>query len=211
MTVRLALAAAALPSRGPAGSHCPCARGSPCPPLQGFLSPWSECWHDVTFLFPHPWSLLPVLTVSCAKSRPCVPCRGCSGFGLPGGGGRDGRALFYGTGQLYIIKVMVFPVVMYRCESWIIKYWCFRTVLLEKTVESPLDCKEIKPVHPKGNQPRIFIGRTCCWSWSSNTLATWCKEPTHRKRPWCWERLRAGGEGGDRGWDSWMASVTQWT
>ena len=122
MTVRLALAAAALPSRGPAGSHCPCARGSPCPPLQGFLSPWSECWHDVTFLFPHPWSLLPVLTVSCAKSRPCVPCRGCSGFGLPGGEGRDGRALFYGTGQLYIIKVMVFPVVMYRCESWIIKY-----------------------------------------------------------------------------------------
>ena len=44
-----------------------------------------------------------------------------------------------------------------------------------------------------------------CWSWSSNTLATWCKEQTHRKRPWCWERLRAGWEGDDRGWDGWMA------
>ena len=50
-----------------------------------------------------------------------------------------------------------------------------------------------------------------CWSWSSNTLATWCKEPTHWKKPWCWERLRAGGEGDDRGWDGWMASLTQWT
>ena len=50
-----------------------------------------------------------------------------------------------------------------------------------------------------------------CWSWNSNTLATWCKELTHWKRPWCWERLRAGGEGGDREWDGWMASPTQWT
>ena len=50
-----------------------------------------------------------------------------------------------------------------------------------------------------------------CWSWNSNTLATWCEELTHLKRPWCWERLRAGGEGDDRGWDSWMASPIQWT
>ena len=50
-----------------------------------------------------------------------------------------------------------------------------------------------------------------CWSWSSNTLATWCKELTHWKRPWCWERLKAGGEGDNRGWDGWMASPTQWT
>ena len=50
-----------------------------------------------------------------------------------------------------------------------------------------------------------------CWSWNSNTLATWRKELTHLKRPWCWERFRAGGEGDDRGWDSWMASLTQWT
>ena len=48
------------------------------------------------------------------------------------------------------------------------------------------------------------------WRWSSNTVATWWEEPTHWKRPWCWERLRAGGEGGNRGWDGWMASLTQW-
>ena len=48
-------------------------------------------------------------------------------------------------------------------------------------------------------------------SWNSNTLATWCEEPTLWKRPWCWERLKAGGEGNDRGWDGWMASPTQWT
>ena len=49
------------------------------------------------------------------------------------------------------------------------------------------------------------------WSWSSKSLITWCKELTHWKRPWCWERLKAGGEGGNRGWDGWMASPTQWT
>jgi len=50
-----------------------------------------------------------------------------------------------------------------------------------------------------------------CWSWNSSTLATWCKELTHLKRPWSWERLKAGGEGDDRGWDGWMASPTHWT
>ena len=50
-----------------------------------------------------------------------------------------------------------------------------------------------------------------CWNWNSSTLATWCKELTHWKRPWWWERLKAGGEGDDRGQDSWMASLTQWT
>ena len=50
-----------------------------------------------------------------------------------------------------------------------------------------------------------------CWSWNSNTLATWWGELTHWKRPQCWERLKAGGEGDDRGWDGWMASLTQWT
>ena len=49
------------------------------------------------------------------------------------------------------------------------------------------------------------------WSWNSNTLATWCEELTHLKRPWCWEKLKVGGEGDDRGWDGWMASPTQWT
>ena len=50
-----------------------------------------------------------------------------------------------------------------------------------------------------------------CWSWNSNILATWCEELTHWKRPWCWERLRAGGEGDNRGWYGWMASLTWWT
>ena len=50
-----------------------------------------------------------------------------------------------------------------------------------------------------------------CWSWNSNTLATWWEEPSHWKGPWCWERLKAGGEGDDRGWDGWMASLTRWT
>ena len=50
-----------------------------------------------------------------------------------------------------------------------------------------------------------------CWSWSSSTLATWCKELTQLKIPWCWEWLKVGGEGDDREWDSWMVSLTQWT
>ena len=49
------------------------------------------------------------------------------------------------------------------------------------------------------------------WSWNSSILATWCKEPSHWERPWCWERLKAGGEGDNRGWDVWMASPTRWT
>ena len=85
------------------------------------------------------------------------------------------------------------------------------TVVLEKTLESPLDCKEIQPVHPKGNQSWIFVGRTDARSWNSNTLACWCEKLTHLNRPWCWERLRAGGEGDDREWDGWVASLTRCT
>ena len=95
-------------------------------------------------------------------------------------------------------------------ESWALKNWCFWTVVLEKVLESPLNCKEIKPLNPKGNQSWIFIGRTDAESWNSNTLATWCKEPTHWKRPWCWERVKEGREGDDREWDNWMVSLTQW-
>ena len=82
--------------------------------------------------------------------------------------------------KVRLVKAMVFPVVTYGCESWTIKkaehwrinafeLWCW------KSLESPLDCKEIQPVHPKGNQPWIFIAR--------NNLATWCKGLTHWKRP----------------------------
>ena len=92
-------------------------------------------------------------------------------------------------------------------EEWVPKNWCFWTVVLEKTLESPLDCKEVKPVNPEGNQSWIFIGRTeAPILWSPNA-----KRWLIRIRPWCWERLKAGGEEDDRGLDGWMASLTQWT
>ena len=70
----------------------------------------------------------------------------------------------------------------------------------------------LMPPRKNRHYTEILIGRTdWCWSWSSNTLFTWCKELTHWKRPWCWEGLGAGGEGDDRGWGSWMASPIQWT
>ena len=95
-------------------------------------------------------------------------------------------------------------------EMWALKNWCFWTVVLEETLESPLDCKEIHPVHPKGNQSWIFIGRTDV---ETETPILWPPdaELTHLKRPWFWERLKAGGERDYRGWDGWMASPTQWT
>ena len=94
-------------------------------------------------------------------------------------------------------------------ESWVLKHRCFWTVVLEKTLGRLLDCKEIQPVHPKGNQSWVFIGRTDAET--PNTFGTWCEELTHLKRLGRWERLNAGGERDDRGWDGWMASLTQWT
>ena len=78
-------------------------------------------------------------------------------------------------------------------------------------LESPLDCKEIQAVYPKGDQSWVFIGRTDGWSWNSNTLATSWEKLTHWRIPWCWEGLGEGGEGDNRGWDGWMASPTRWT
>ena len=110
---------------------------------------------------------------------------------------------------------MAFPVVVYSCESWaecwVLKNWCLRIVDLEKTLESPLDSKEIKPVNPKGNQYWIFMGRTDAEAEAPILWPPDAKSQLIRKRPWCWERLKAGGEGDDRGWDGWMASPTQWT
>ena len=71
-------------------------------------------------------------------------------------------------------------------ESWAPKNWCFWTVVLEKTLESPLDCKEIQPVHPKGDQPWVFFGRNDA---KAETLATSWEELTHWKRLWCWKGL----------------------
>ena len=100
--------------------------------------------------------------------------------------------------KVHLVKAMVFPVV--RAP----KNRCFWTVVLEKTVVSPLDCKEFKPVLNTN-------WKDWCWTWSSNILATWFEKLTHWKRPWCCKILKAEGEGGDRGWDGWMASPTQWT
>ena len=118
--------------------------------------------------------------------------------------------------KVRIVKAMVFPVVIYGCESWTIKkvehwridgfeLWCWRRLLrvpwtVRRSNQSIL--KDISlSIHWKD----------WCWSWNSNTLATWCEELTHLKRPWCWEWLRAGGEWNDRGWDGWRASPTQRT
>ena len=93
-------------------------------------------------------------------------------------------------------------------ESWAPKNWCFWTVVLEKTLESPLDCirfnqsilKEISPGHSlEGLMLKLKLQYFC----------PWCEDLTHLKRPRCNQKLRAEGEG--RGWDGWMASLTQWT
>ena len=95
-------------------------------------------------------------------------------------------------------------------ESWAPKNWCFWTVVLEKTLESHLDCKEIQPVYPKGDQSWVFIGRT---DFEAETPILWPLDVKNWLiwRPWCWERPKAGGEGDDRGWDGWMAPPTRWT
>ena len=102
--------------------------------------------------------------------------------------------------RVHLVKAMAFPVVMYGCESWTIKkaehprIWCFWTVVLEKTLESPLDCKEMQPVHPKGNQFWIFIGRTdaeaetsILWPPDGKNWLIW-KDPEGRRREW--QRMR---------------------
>ena len=89
-------------------------------------------------------------------------------------------------------------------ESWVLKNWCFWTVVLEKILESLLDCKETQPVHRKGDQSWVFIGRTDV---EAETPILW---PPQVKSWLIWERLKAGEEGVDRGWDGWMPSRTQW-
>ena len=92
-------------------------------------------------------------------------------------------------------------------ESWALKNWCFWIVVLEKTLGLQRD-----PTSQSKRKSVLNIHwKDWCWSWNSNTLATWCEELTHWKRSWCWERLKAGGEGDNRGWDGWMALLTWWT
>ena len=118
--------------------------------------------------------------------------------------------------KVRLAKVMVFPVVMYGCESWTIKkaecwrigafeIWCWRRLLrvpwaARRSYQSIL--KEISPgCSLEGLMLKLklqYFGHL------------WYEELTHLKRPWCWERLKAGREGDDRGWDGWMASLTRW-
>ena len=117
--------------------------------------------------------------------------------------------------KVHLVIAIVFPVVMYGCESWTTKkaehqridafqLWCWRILL------------RVLLTARKSNQSilkRSVLGvnwKDWCWSWNSNTLVTWCEELTHLKRPWCWERLKAGGDKDDRWRDGWMASLTQW-
>ena len=95
-------------------------------------------------------------------------------------------------------------------ESWALENWFFWTVFLEKTFENPLDCKEIQPVHPKGISPE------CSLEGLMLKLKLQCSDHLMRRtdsfeKIWCWERLKAGGEADDRGWDGWMASPIRWT
>ena len=96
-------------------------------------------------------------------------------------------------------------------ESWAPNNWCFWTVLLKKTLECPLDYKEIQPVHSEGDQPWDFFGMNDAKAEAPVLWPPHVKRLTHWKRLWYWEGLGAGGEGDDRGWDGWTASPTRWT
>ena len=95
-------------------------------------------------------------------------------------------------------------------EGWVLKYWCFWTVVLEKTLESPLDHKKIKPVNPKGNQSWIFIGRTDAEAEAPILWPPYAKSQHIRKDPDV-RKIEGRREGDDRGWDGWIASLTRWT
>ena len=118
--------------------------------------------------------------------------------------------------KVHLVKPMVFPVVMYGCkswdceESWAQKNWCFWTVVLEKTLESSLDCKQIQPVHPKGDHSWVFIGRTDAEAetpilWPPDEKSWFIGKDPDAEKDWRQE------EKGTIGWDGWMASSTLWT
>ena len=92
-------------------------------------------------------------------------------------------------------------------ESWAPKNWCFWTVVLEKTLRVSWTARRSNQSILKEISPEYSL-EGWCWSWNSNTLARWCKELTHWKRPWCWERLKAGGDGMTEdemvGWHHWL-------
>ena len=118
--------------------------------------------------------------------------------------------------KVHIVKTMVFSVVMYRCESWTVKkaehrrtgaleWWCWRRLLRVPWTARRSNLSILNEIKIE------YHWKDWCWSWNSRTLATWWDEQTHWKRHWCWESLKAGGTGDNRGWDGWLASLTQWT
>ena len=113
-----------------------------------------------------------------------------------------------------VYKATVFPVVMYGCENWTIKkaehsridafeLWYWRRLLRVSWTARRSNQSILKEISPAYSLEGLML--------KLNTLATWCEEPTLWKRPWCWERVKAGREGDNRGWDGWMASPIQWT
>ena len=115
--------------------------------------------------------------------------------------------------KVHIVKAIVFPVVMYRCESWTIKNAeCWRIDVFElgcwtRPLRVPWTARSnqsiLKEINPEHSLERLMMKLP----YFGHLIVS----NDYWKRPWCWERLRAGGEGGDRGWDGWMASVTQWS
>ena len=116
--------------------------------------------------------------------------------------------------NVHLVQLMVFPVVMYGCwesdykESWVLKNWCFWTMVWRRVLRVPWTARRSNQLILKEINPNIHW-KDWCWIWNSSILATWCEEPTHWKRPRFQERLKARGEGDDRGLDGWMASLTQ--
>ena len=118
--------------------------------------------------------------------------------------------------QVCLVKAIFFPVVMYGCEKWTIKkaecqridafeLWCWRRLLRVPWTARRSNQSVLKEISPEYSLEGLRL------NWNSHTLATWCEELPYLKRPGCWERLRAGGEGDDRGLNGWMASLAQWT
>ena len=118
--------------------------------------------------------------------------------------------------KVHIVKAMVFPVVMYGYKTWTIKkaehqridafeLWYWRRLLRILWTARRSNQLIIKEISPEYSLEGLML------KLKFKYLATWCEELTHWKRPWCWDRLKAGGEGDDRGWDGWMASPTRWT
>ena len=118
--------------------------------------------------------------------------------------------------KVSVVKDMVFPVVMYGCENWIIKkaehqiidvfeLWCWRRLLRIPWTERRSNQSTLKEKSPEYSLERVMLKRKL------QCLATWCKGLSHWKRSWFWERLKVEGEGDDRGWDGSMVSLTQWT